>query len=366
MKFEQPDEKEFLEGIQHFFEKRRLKTAGFGRYSFAPGGVFTYWSSGYAALCLSLTGLLRDIDEKQRLQWIDYLQKGQDPETGFFKEPVDESNAPAGPIHHARDIYWHGATFAAGALHVLGAKPLHPFKCIDEFKNTGKMIEWIEKLPWHEPWKTGNWTYDMGCLMGNDYIVTNDTKNLNAMDAFFDWHDRNVDGETGWWNIKNNPDLYKSQFGGYHTLMVYWMFQREVPDPEKMIKSSLTLQSGNSSYQNMGCCGDMDVIDTVVTLSRQYGICEREVKQSVEKFYPFLMDMLDKDGGFIGKHDEKHIDLGWKNHEGEIGKADPCSTYFRTFTLSLVSEILEIGRLDNIEWKHMDGFCHGRRPDCLL
>ncbi|MFO7612866.1 MAG: hypothetical protein R6W99_10400, partial [Clostridia bacterium] len=223
-----------------------------------------------------------------------------------------------------------------------------------------------DALPWKDPWKVGNWTYDMGCIMGSDHLITGDRSNLEAMDAFFDWHDARTDPETGWWNIERDSELFRQQFGGYHTLMVYWMYGREVPDPEKMIVSSLKLQCKNGSYGNMGCCGDMDVIDSVVTLSRQYGICTKEVRESVGKFYPYLMSLLDCDGGFIGSPGEEHIDLGWKLHKGEKGRSDACSTYFRTFTLSLVNEILELEWLDDVKWRHMDGFCHGRRPECLL
>lgn len=364
----QPDRgiEELKSGLTGFFERRRIESPPFGRYSFMPGKTETYWSSGYAALCLSLAGLLDGIGAESKKQWIEYLQNGQNEETGLFNEPVNEENAPKGPVHHAKDVFWHGATFAFGALHVLGGEPLHPVNCISQYKRPGTMERWIRGLPWNDPWKAGNWTYDMGCLMGTDYLTTGDKRNLAAMDEFFEWHDKNTDGESGWWNPSGASGQHKEVFGGYHTLMVYWMYGRDVPDPEKMIMSALSLQCENGSYMNMGCCGDMDVIDTAVTLSRQYGVCEKEVRASVEKFHPYLMSLVDPEGGFIGQKGDTHIDLGWKLHEGERGKADPCSTYFRTFTLSLVDEMLEIIPRGNIEWKHMDGFCHGRRPDCLL
>ncbi len=360
------DSAELLKGLQTFYSKRQCKDVSPGAYCFTPGLEPTYWASSYPALLFSLVGLLKLIDTDIKEQWLKYLQDGQNGETGFFMEPITEANQPVGPTHSAEDLLWHGSTFIIGAMHVLDGKPRHPFSLINEYKKPGDMEKWLVGLGWDNPWKAGNRTYDMGCIMGSDYEITGDRTNLRAMDEFFEWHDANTDGNTGWWNPNGDSPLYMQQFGGYHSLMVYWMFDREVPDPEKMIMSSLSLQSANGSYMEHGCCGDMDVIDTIVTLSRQYDICHREVKESVEKFYPYLMGLWDYDGGFIGLHDRLHIDLGWKLHEGEVGRPDACSTYFRTFTLALVNEILELDWLNEVNWKHMDGFCHGRRPDLLL
>jgi hypothetical protein len=360
------DSSTFLNQIKGFYELRKPEGAAEGAYSFTPGLEPTYWSSCYPALAYSLTGILKLIDSDLKTKWLEYLQKGQDPTSGFFKEPITKENSPKGPVHNPEDLLWHGATFIIGAMHVLGGKPIYPFKAVENLKESGNMTEWLESLDWENPWKAGNFTYDIGCIMGSDYEITGNGKNIEAMDEFFHWHDDNTDSETGWWNPSGKAPLYRQQFGGYHSLMVYWMFDREVPDPEKMILSSLSLQSDNGSFMNHGCCGDMDVIDTVVTLSRQYDICHNKVRASVEKFYPYLMSLWDPDGGFISLPDAIHIDLGWKLHEGRLGKADACSTYFRTFTLSLVDEIMELGWTDAIKWKHIDGFCHGRRPSCLL
>ena len=356
----------FLRGIRDFYAKREVKSEFFGAHSFTPGLQSTYWASSYPALIYSLSGQLENISQEKRNQWLNYLQNGQNSISGFFNEPINSENQPEGQVHKAEDILWHGVTFIIGAMHVLGGKPNYPFNAINKYKTESEMIKWLENLPWNDPWKVGNWTYDMGCIMGSDYEITGNRANINVMNKFFNWHDAHTDSETGWWNLKGNSPVFRQQFGGYHTLMVYWMFDREVPDPEKMILSSLRLQCDNGSYQNRGCCGDMDVIDTVVSLSRQYDICKTEVKNSVEKFYPYLMNLWEADGGFIGLAGANHIDLGWKLHAGKTNKADACSTYFRTFTLALVNEILELDWLNAVKWKHMNGFCHGRRPNKLL
>jgi len=358
--------RELKEGLKNFYIRREVNNSSFGPHCFTQGLQPTYWASSYPAMLYSLIGILDGIKDEDKKSWLSYLENGQNPKTGFFNEPITLVNQPGPGTHKAEDILWHGATFVIGAMHVLGGKPIHPFSIINEYKEPGKMEEWLEGLDWTNPWKAGNFTYDMGCIIGADYEVTGNTKNINTMNEYFHWHDNNTDIETGWWNPTGESPLFMQQFGGYHSLMVYWMFGREVPDPEKMIMSSLSLQSENGSYKEYGCCGDMDVIDTVVSLSRQYDICKKEVKASVEKFYPYLIKLWDKDGGFKGLPNELHIDLGWKLHEGKIGKADSCSTYFRTFTLSLVNEILELDWLLDIKWKHIDGFSHGRRPDKLL
>jgi len=358
------EETGFLKGIENFYEKRR--SSGSKGYSFEPGLLPTYWSSSYPVLTYSLTGLLDAVEEDYKNNLAEFLQNGQEAATGFYKEPLSEENMPIGPVHKAEDVLWHGATFINGALHVLGKNPNYGFSILDENKDSQAMVRWLERLPWENPWKAGNFTYDMGCLMGTDFETTGNNANLYSMDAFFDWMDSNTDNETGWWNPKGNAPLYSCQFGGYHTLMVYWMYDRTIPDPEKMIESTLRLQSEDGSFSGYGCCGDMDCVDALVTLSRQFDICHGKVRKAMEKFYPYLMSCLTAEGGFRSLSDSSHVDLGWSLHAGICGQADACSTYFRTFTLSLVDEVLEIPWLEDVKWKHMDGFCHGRRPNELL
>lgn len=355
-----------LNGINEFFSRRKIASGVFEGYSFTPDFPATYWASAYPALTYSLVGLLRETDDFYLNEWASFLKAGQNETTGLYNEPLNNNNFHENEIHSIQDIYWHGATFINGALHVLGHKPAHPFKCLEKYRSPGEMTRWIESLPWENPWKTGNRTYDMGCLMGTDKEITGNIDNLITMDEFFDWMDNNTDRETGWWNPVGTAPLFSQQFGGYHTLMVYWMFNREVPDPEKMIASTLRLQTDDGSYSGFGCCGDMDAVDTLVSLSRQYDICGGEVKKSIERFLPYLLNTWDQEGGFRGLENASHSDYGWTLHTGITGMADPCSTYFRTFTLALVNEILEIPQLDGVKWKHMDGYCHGRRPDKLL
>ncbi|MCK5758247.1 MAG: hypothetical protein KAH14_04065, partial [Clostridiales bacterium] len=164
--------RELKEGLKNFYKRREDINSSFGPHSFTPGLKPTYWASSYPAMLYSLIGILNEFSDEDKNSWLTYLQSGQNEITGFFNEPINSDNQPSGGTHKAEDILWHGATFIIGAMHVLGGKPIHPFSIINKYKKPGKMEEWLEGLDWTNPWKVGNWTYDMGCIIGSDYEIT--------------------------------------------------------------------------------------------------------------------------------------------------------------------------------------------------
>jgi len=333
-----------------------------GHYKYSANCPETLWASAFAVLLLSLIGELEKISKEEKSLWIKYIQNFQDEKTGFFLDPKFTDREKKSTIHSNELLFAHSSTFIMGALVLLGGKPRYPIKWVHEFRNPVKMKKWIETRPWEiNPWLVGNWSYDIGCAMGMDYLVTNEKKNLEAMDAYFEWYDEHQLKETGWWDLSNKASVSEQQYGGYHTLMVYHMFDRPVPMTDRMIESSLSLQSRDGMFVKSGgggSCEDMDVIDTLVSLGSVTDYKRKEIKETLLKARLAILLKQNSDGGFYDSLRGGRAEFGWILCSAKPGESDLCSTLFYCFCIALIEEFLDEKRFINIKWHHHKTYCH--------
>lgn len=331
-------------------------------YRYSANCPETVWASSFAVLTLGLIGGLEKMSENEKNSWIKYLQSFQDKKTGFFLDPKFKDDDKKSLIHSNELLFAHSSTFIMGALVLLGGKPIYPIKWVHEFRNPIKMKKWIETRPWEiNTWMVGNWSYDMGCAMGMDYLVTKDDRNLEGMDAYFEWYDEHQLKETGWWDLSGKAPISHQQYGGYHTLMVYRMFDRPIPLPERMIDSSLSLQSRDGMFVEGGgggCCEDMDVIDTLVGLGQATDYRQEDIKESLLKALPPILSKQNSDGGFCDKLHAGRAEFGWKLCSAGPSVSDLCSTLFQCFNIALIGEFLGDKNIMDTKWHHHTTYCH--------
>lgn len=339
-----------------------IKGNEIGHYRYSIDCPETLWASAFAALTLNLIGELEKMPENEKSLWIKYIQGFQDEKTGFFLDPKFKNKDKNSLVHSDELLFAHSSTFAMGALVLLGGRPLYPISWVHEFRTPVKMKKWIEERPWEvSPWLVGNWSYDMGCAMGMDYLVTKDDRNIEAMNAYFDWYDEHQLKETGWWDFNGRTPVRRQQYGGYHTLMVYSMFGRPIPRAEKMIESSLSLQSKDGLFAEKrggGCCEDMDVIDTLVTLGLVTNYKQKEIKQALSKALPVILSKQNSDGGFYDNLRVGRAEFGWKLCSARVGVSDLCSTLFQCFNVALIGEFLNDKMIMDAKWTHHQTYCH--------
>lgn len=365
---------ELRAGILRYCESLRVKDApNYGVYRFGRGKQPTYWASAFVAMTRYLMDDLDSLTGEQKSQWRQYLIDGQDEETGLYIDPTFKSAERLSAKHTDELLFWHSSTFIMTSVDLLGGVCKYPVNKTRQLFTPEGMRQFILGLPWKlNPWVAGNWTYDIGCLVGHDWRVTKNQSNLDAMDWFFDWMKENQNKQTGWWDIVGGHPISHQQYGGYHTLMVYWMFGREVPNPELMIDSSLSLQNKLGHFGG-GCCPDMDCADAVVTLSRQYNIREKEVRAAMERLLPWTLHTWDRESGSFLEYDQdnsgvygKRNEFGWVQCTTAENEPDPCSASFRGFTLACISEMVSGTGFDKLPWKHHGSFGHCVRPKSLL
>ncbi|MEW5815052.1 MAG: hypothetical protein AB1798_06610, partial [Spirochaetota bacterium] len=307
------------------------------RYKYSESTPPTLTASSFAGLTLALIGELDKLGSPLKEKWIGYLQNCQDEKTGLFINPEFKSEDKHSAIHTDELLHAHHSTFVMGLLIRLGTKPLYPIYWAHQYRQPKKMQEWIESLPWDvNAWMVGNWTYDMGCAMGMDYLVTTEGDVLEGMNGYFNWFDKHQLDESGWWDLKKNgSELHHQQYGGYHTLMVYWMFDRPVSMADRIIDSSLSLQAEDGMFDpegGGGCCQDMDVIDPLVTLGLATGYRQKDIVSALERALPPILAKQNEDGGFYDTTAWERTEFGWDLCKAGCGKSDLCSCLFQGFS----------------------------------
>lgn len=333
-----------------------------GHYKYSDCCPETLWASAFAVFILSFIGELKKMSKKEKSSWIKYIQSFQDEKTGFFLDTKFKDKDKSSLVHSNKLLFAHSSTFTMGALVLLGDKPLYPINWVHEFRSSPKMEKWIETRPWEiSPWVVGNWSYSIGCAMGMDYLVTKDNRNLEAMDTYFEWYDKHQLKETGWWDLSGKAPVSEQQYGGYHTLMVYRMFGRPVPMAERMIESSLSLQSKDSMFARGGgggCCEDMDVVDTLASLGPVTDYKKEEIKEVLLRALFPILGKQNFDGGFYDSLRGSRAEFGWRLCSAELGMSDLCSTLFQCFSVASIGEFLNDKKIMNTKWCYHKTYCH--------
>ena len=163
--------KKIQQGIINFCNS--MATDQVGRYKYSTECPPTMLGSAFAGLALALCGQLEGIDEQTRAKWVEYIQSCQDEKTGLFVSPEFRSEDRISEKHSDALMHAHASTFAMALLQYLGALPKHPISWIHPYREKQAMRKWIESLGWEQnAWVVGNWTYDMGCAIGVDRLIT--------------------------------------------------------------------------------------------------------------------------------------------------------------------------------------------------
>ena len=353
--------KRIQEGIVKFINS--MATDEVGYYKYSTECPPTMLGSAFAGLALGLCGELEGLDDDTKAKWVEYLQSCQDAQTGLFISPEFRSEDRKSEKHSDELLHAHSSTFAMAMLDYLGALPKHPITWIHQYRRRDAMRAWIESLGWEKnAWVVGNWTYDMGCAIGVDHLVTGDDAAMEQADHYFEWFDEHQKDDTGWWDLKpGGSALHEQQFGGYHTLMVYWMFDRPIAKADRIIDSSLKLQHEDGMFDpdgGGGCCQDMDCIDPMVQMGLATGYRADDIAKALERALVPILAKQTASGGFYDALTWVRAEFGWQLCKASPGNPDTCSNWFYPFSIALAGEFLGDEQLMDTTWRHRDSFGH--------
>ena len=174
-----------------YVESMRLSGTPYGRYLYARGmAAPVLYASTYAAMTRHLYGELQSLGERERREWIGYLQSHQDDD-GLFRDP-----AIYGQQMYAGDPEWcgrrHLSCHVVTALTCLGAVAEKPQRWLDPFCEPGGIERWLELRNWREePDFVGNEVLNVGTLLQYARDFQGHPGAAEAVDRLLHWLSEN-------------------------------------------------------------------------------------------------------------------------------------------------------------------------------
>ena len=218
-----------------------------GKFSYQPGEAFDLYGT---ADMVYLLWVIDELEERTtpegREEWIALIQSYQDPETGWFSKGNET-------LHFKS----HATAYATGALSLLGAEPLYPFKWKTRMTKSEKATaRWLEQIWWDVVW--------VGSHEGGG-VAASLAMTGEAPDQWFDWYldwlDREVNPNTGLWqrafyNVVIKKPNMNDMGGAAHFWWIYQWRGRPIPYPEKVIDTCLSLQLESGLWDKKLIKGD--------------------------------------------------------------------------------------------------------------
>lgn len=345
-----------------YVEKMRVKEQPYGRYhcnnsSSEP----VLYASSYAAMTRHLYDDLKNLSERERKEWVIYLQSHQE-ENGLFTDPAIINS------EMWKDKKWKGygqqhfTLHVIGAFGALGARIKKPFRIIEPFKRKNYTVQWLEARNWDDTFHTGNEVQNLVVMLQYARDFQEDTKAGKVIDCILDYLDYKQNSETGLWGEKTDtPEgLSRQVMGTYHFLLLYFYEQRPINYVEKLIDSCLTTQNKVGGFgvdPKSNACEDIDSIDPLVRLSFLTPYRSSEITSALEKALNWVLANQNEDGGFVFRRDGRSV-CGTSEIYSGINESAMFPTWFRTLSLAYLSKRLPDLTL-GIDWYFMD--CPGHQ-----
>ena len=107
----------------------------YGHYRFKPGEEPSFYATTDVAIMRTIMGenLKESLSEKQRLEWIEYINSFANPD-GTYKG--------------GRHVEHHRNWMAISALGPLEGKQLYRVQFYDDFNTTEKIGPWLDQIDW--------------------------------------------------------------------------------------------------------------------------------------------------------------------------------------------------------------------------
>ncbi|NJN28763.1 MAG: hypothetical protein HC819_23665 [Cyclobacteriaceae bacterium] len=221
--------------IQRHFDTLQIPNREYGAYFTGPDRQTDLYASCDIAIARHIMGenLKKSLSKAQRQQWSGYINSFQSPEDGSYSER-----------YHHTQLHANGMTI--GALSVLGERQKYQVKLYDAFDTPDKVVPWLEQINWAKQWGASHlfwggvhcYSLSSGCTQ-------------NWLNTVFDWLNKNLDKDTGWWRAGTvYADRHQPLGGSVHILPIYQHHHRQFPYPEKVIDSVLALQLPNGRWLN--------------------------------------------------------------------------------------------------------------------
>jgi hypothetical protein len=354
----------------------------------------TPFASCFAVFVRHLFSVLGALPNGERAAWLASLQAYQDPATGLFSDSAHAARSPDA-AHDATHLDHQLTTFCLSAVHALGGRPLYPLRFLDEWQDPGRLCAWLDRLDWTNPWNSGNKAMFLGIFLLYDRDFIGNARSRPAMDAWFDWHDRHQNPQTGFWGQGRRATYIDGLGGAFHQFTLYHYANRPLRCAEQIIDRTLLLQQPDGLYSPIlggATCYELDAADVLVQLHRRHSSYRSDaVRAALARILTGTLANQNPDGGFCWGHPRifsfpdywrlaaditRHRSLyfwyltwrataalhlrwplrlrtGWADQPRAWNESSIFDTWFRCLTIAEISEVLTDTPYAALEWKFL-------------
>ncbi|MBI3160550.1 MAG: hypothetical protein HYZ26_13210 [Chloroflexi bacterium] len=272
----------------------------------------TPFASLFALFIFHLVGETRAWDAGTRQNWIDHVQRLQDPASGLFRDPAHRQRA-TDEAHSADHLDQQLTGYCLSALRLLGARPLHPLAFIRPWYEPEHTRAWLDGLNWASASNSGNKAMFAGIMLAEEAERGADGAKA-GLEAWFEWHDAHADPRSGYWGRGRASRYWEGMQGYVHPLVVYEHCGRAQPALEKAARRTLLLQQPDGLFSPKGgggACDDLDALHILAAAHRRFPALRLGIEQAMAQARHGLLDNQNPDGGFCWAQRPRFGLRGW-------------------------------------------------------
>jgi hypothetical protein len=253
--------------VLQFLESLRVQDPGtpYGVYRTAVNREPDLYATCNAAMIRYIVNDL-ELEEKQRKEWVDYINSYQAPETGKYPS----------------ERFLHLFGTAIRALNMLGGQPEYPPAFLKQWDDLEYTKQWMENLRWDLPWEPSILILHVAAPRGAAVTPDGnpDPERRQWLSAVLDWLDAKQDPVTGYWGPNCGSSTFDGMGATFHFFPLYEAVDREVHYACQLIDSTIAIQ--NSKYGTWGgVFADMDAVSMLVHLYSQSDCRREQIERSV-------------------------------------------------------------------------------------
>ena len=278
------DLRPFIQSVEQIVVRHRLENPGEYTRWLAQNeqGTRNLGSTPYG--CANAVNILYTIgalpasgDERQAM--VRVLQAFQDTETGLFVNPGNYET--------------HTTAFLAGALDLLGAKPLYTAEAFRKYESKEALFRFMDGIDWAEnPWLGSH----LGAGIYASMLLTG-TAGDEWEDLYFRWLEENADPRTGLWkkgSLEGAPRFHYLA-ATFHYVFNFEHARRALPYPRQLLDTCIR------AYREGACIDfakelgwpDIDFAYLLARVQRRAGERWQEVQEILREIADGLIRQLE-------------------------------------------------------------------------
>ncbi len=314
----------------------------------------TLMSSAFSLLTLELIGCIESLNSQV---YVNPFLQNQDKTSGLIIDPKTTFDRSSLEDPEKNYIHYQTTAFSLSAIDALGYAPEHSLAFLDYFRDKNNINKYFENIDWSNPWHESNKVMFLLQFFSFELIRLKDENAKKYIDQILDLLDKYQDSKTGLWGTQYGASSFSAMAAGYHFLMFYQYFNREIRFKELVVESVCDLQMKDGLFHPFGgggACEDMDAIDVLVK-----SMSENDSKplRSLERSHFALINNFNSDGGFCWAKRPifpLFFGLGYLNPFANLYSSDMCKWVIKNNILgSFFPFLREKGTYSYSNWSEM-------------